>query len=88
MSKADLKPTKLHRLVTEATVVEPMKSKKKPVVKKSETKRRVNPWIEHVRKWKLDNPELASKLKVTEITKEARKSYTPVAKKSVKKSVK
>lgn len=39
-----------------------------------------NPWILHVQKWRKENPELVKTLKVTEIVKEARKTYTPVKK--------
>ena len=42
---------------------------------------RANPWLQHVKQWKLANPEKVKGMKVTEITKEARKTYTPVNKK-------
>ena len=61
--------------------------KSKPVVVESKTEvveppvkkvKRKNPWIEHVKKWRKQHPDLVKKLKVTEITKEARKTYVPV----------
>lgn len=39
-----------------------------------------NAWIEHLKKWRQQNAELAKKLPVKEHAKEAKKTYTPVTK--------
>ena len=44
----------------------------------------VNAWMKHYAEWRSKNKEFMKKHKVTEWPKEARKTYTPVAKKDEK----
>lgn len=46
-----------------------------------------NAWIEHLKGWRQQNPELAKKLPVKEHAKEAKKTYTPVTKVKAEKSL-
>ena len=62
--EANVEPPKLER-----SAAEPAPKKKRKVTP--------NRWIQHVKQWRLDNPELVKTLKVTEIVQEARKTYKP-----------
>ena len=57
-------------------------SDSKPETTESTKKRKKssNRWLDHVKKWKSEHPDLVKTMKVTDITKKARETYVPISK--------
>lgn len=59
---------------------EPTDSKSETVQSTKKRKKSSNRWLDHVKKWKSEHPDLVKTMKVTEITKKARETYVPISK--------